>query len=361
MKEIAMLVMAMLLLACAPQSDEITIGAVLPLTGGGSYWGSHSQNGIAMAVTDINSRGGIEGKQLKVIYEDGQCDPTTALTATQKLVNIDGADIIIGEVCSSASQAMADWLETQEKLMITPCSEAPGISEGRDFVFRTTTPTPKMAEALAQEVKDSGHDKAAVLVLNNDFGVSIANSFKESFYMIGGTITGEEKYPGDTGDLRTEIRKLEKSDPDAYVLTGYPGDSVIAVKQLREMGINKPIFGGTGIASQSDFVEQLGNLAEGVTIIDFQDTTEKDFQKRYEQEHGSWPGITSCASLAYDDILLLEHAIGKSGEDPSSLKEELAKIRGFNGVSGDITFDEDGNLVRDFGVYIVRNREITEK
>jgi len=118
------------------EEEPIKIGAVLPLTGTESSWGADAKEGIELAVEEINSRGGIKNKKIEIIYEDGQCKPEPAVTAAQKLINVDRVSVIIGEICSSATLAIAPITETAKVVLISPGSASPKITEAGDFIFR---------------------------------------------------------------------------------------------------------------------------------------------------------------------------------------------------------------------------------
>src|SRR3989344_8860163 len=232
----------------------IKLGAVLPLTGDGAYWGEHTQRAINLAVADINATGGIKGRKLELVLEDGQCDPKTGVSALQKLIAVDQVPAVIGEVCSSVTVAMAPIAQAQGVVLITPCSEAPDITLGRDYVFRTWTPNNRQAlTAVDYALRVIGVTKFAVLSINNDFGNALAGAFTARLGELGAEIVAVEQYGPEDRDFKTQLIKIKAAKPEAIYLVSYPADGVIAVRQLKELGIAATVITTSGADSEEEF------------------------------------------------------------------------------------------------------------
>lgn len=335
----------------------VKIGAVLGLTGDGSFWGENARNGINLAVEDINAGGGINGKRMDVIFEDSKCDPKTAVSAVQKLIEIDRVNIIIGDICSSPTLAMAPIAESKEKVLITPCSESYKISEAGDYIFRTWTPNNRQAKTIAKHAFEKmGLRKVAVLRINNDFGNSLAGVFNEEFEKYGGIIVADEKYPQESRDLKTQLLKIKLVQPDGVYLSSYQPDGISAIKQMDQLGMNVKILATSGINSVDDFFKPLGSLADGIVFADLKDSTTPEFRERYSRLYNKeWPGMGSCASVAYDDVFLVAEGMKKIGYDATALKNFLYSVENFSGISGQITFDRNGDLDREHSIFVVKN------
>lgn len=355
-KPLALLALLFFLAACAPaQEDTITIGAILPLTGPGAFWGTNSQKGIEFAVERINAQGGIDGVPLEVIFEDSKCEPKEGVAAMQKLLNIDKVPAVIGAVCSSVTSSVAPLAQEAGVVEITPCSEAPQISDMGDYIFRTWTPNNLQARIGARfAFEELGARKAAVLSINNDFGESLTQAFAEEFESLGGNVVTIQRYEQDQRDLRTELTKVKAETPDLVYMTSYPPDGVIAVQQMADLGIDAELLGTSGIHSKEEVFDKLGDLAEGIYLTDLEDSTTAQFREEYRERYGQqWPGIISCASVAYDDAMLLADAFRAVGTDAAKVKDYLAGIENFPGASGPITFDANGDLDRQHVVFEV--------
>ncbi len=324
--------------------QSIKIGAILPLSGDDSFWGENARNGIQLAVEDVNRKGGIN---LEVVFEDGKCDPKSSVTAMQKLVEIDGVKAVVGEVCSSATLAIAPIAQNNKVILIAPCSESPAISDAGDYVFRTWTPNNRQARVMAKYARESGISKIAVLNIDNDFGNSLAKAFVEEFE----TVVFSDKYGKEDQDFRTLLTKIKASNPDAVYLVSYQKDGIAVIRQMSELGIKAKILATSGINSVDSFFKPLGELAEGIVFSDLKDSTTEEFRTRYAQKYGKeWPGVGSCAGVSYDAVALIAAGI-KQGD----VKGFLAGVRDFPGVSGPITFDANGDLDREHAIFIVKD------
>jgi branched-chain amino acid transport system substrate-binding protein len=364
MKKFVLTTLALLFLAACVQVAEepIKIGAILPLTGDDSFWGENAKNGIMLALEDVNTKGGINGRELEVVFEDGKCDPKNSVTAMQKLVEIDGVKAVVGEVCSSATLAIAPIAQNNKVVLVAPCSESPAISEAGDYVFRTWTPNNRQARTMAKYANEAGLNKIAVLNIDNDFGNSLAKAFVEEFSKLGGTIIASDKYGKEDQDFRTQLTKIKAANPDAFYLISYQKDGIGVIRQMNELGINSRILATSGINSVDDFFKPLGQLAEGIVFSDLKDSTIEEFRERYAEKYGKeWPGMGSCAGVAYDDLMLIAEAMRQVGADAQKMKDVLAGMRDFQGVSGPITFDANGDLDREHVIFFVQNGKPVEK
>ena len=335
----------------------IKLGAVLPLTGDGAYWGEHTQRAINLAVADINATGGIKGRKLELVLEDGQCDPKTGVSALQKLIAVDQVPAVIGEVCSSVTVAMAPIAQAQGVVLITPCSEAPDITLGRDYVFRTWTPNNRQAlTAVDYALRVIGVTKFAVLSINNDFGNALAGAFTARLGELGAEIVAVEQYGPEDRDFKTQLIKIKAAKPEAIYLVSYPADGVIAVRQLKELGIAATIITTSGADSEEEFFGPLAELAEGIYFASLADATSLAFRGRYAKTYAKeWPGVNSCAGVAYDDVALIASAMRAVGTDPAQIKNYLSQVKDFAGVSGPITFDGARDLAREHSIFIYEN------
>ena len=366
MKFIVLVMAMMILTACsqaptgnAIEDDTIVIGAMMPLSGTGAFWGLGSQKGIMFAVEHVNEAGGINGKKLEVIYENTLCDPKQGVSIIQKFIKVDKLPVVIGAICSSVTTATGPVSQANGVVQITPCSEAPQISDIGDYMFRTWTPNNLQARTMAEfAYNDLGVRKIGIFSINNDFGESLAEAFEEEFTGLGGEIVGIEKYDQDRRDFRSELTKLDGVNPDAIYMTSYPPDGVAAIEQMAELGMDVQILGSSSTHSKEEVFEPLGGLAEGMYLSDLEDSTTAEFRARYEERFNEpWPGMISCTSVAYDDVMLLSEAFKEVGTDPEKVKDWLAQVANYPGVSGPLTFDENGDLDRQHVILVVRGGE----
>jgi branched-chain amino acid transport system substrate-binding protein len=172
------------------EENEIRIGAILPLTGDAAEWGSNTKNGIDLAVDNINSGGGINGRKIKILYEDTQGMPQNGVAAIQKLINVEKLPTVIDDSMSSVTLAMAPIAENNKVVLLSVGATAPKISEAGKYIFRIWNSDDLEGKVSARFVYDDLKLKnAAILYINNDYGTGLDSVFKKAFEELGGKIT----------------------------------------------------------------------------------------------------------------------------------------------------------------------------
>lgn len=339
-------------------ADSIKVGADLEMTGGSATYGISSKNAIELAFKEINEKGGVNGKKLELVVADNKSEAAEATNAMQKLVSQDKVVAVIGPNLSSSVIAASAINNGSKVLDITPMGTNPNITvdpatgKTKEFNYRTCFIDPFQGTVMATFAKDSLNvQNAAVLIDNSsDYAKGLAQFFKENFVGGGGTITAEESYLQKDTDFKATLTKIKASNPDFLYVPGYYQEVGLIVKQARELGMTMPIAGGDGWDS-AKLPEIAGAAALNNTYFsslyspDDASDINKNFVAAYEKAYGQKPDV--FAALSYDSALLVAEAIKNAGsEDPAKISEAMAKINGFNGVSGSVTFDAQHNPVK---------------
>lgn len=339
-------------------ADSIKVGADLEMTGGSATYGISSKNAIELAFKEINEKGGVNGKKLELVVADNKSEAAEATNAMQKLVSQDKVVAVIGPNLSSSVIAASAINNGSKVLDITPMGTNPNITvdpatgKTKEFNYRTCFIDPFQGTVMATFAKDSLNvQNAAVLIDNSsDYAKGLAQFFKENFVGGGGTITAQESYLQKDTDFKATLTKIKASNPDFLYVPGYYQEVGLIVKQARELGMTMPIAGGDGWDS-AKLPEIAGAAALNNTYFsslyspDDASDINKNFVAAYEKAYGQKPDV--FAALSYDSALLVAEAIKNAGsEDPAKISEAMAKINGFNGVSGSVTFDAQHNPVK---------------
>jgi branched-chain amino acid transport system substrate-binding protein len=337
------------------------IGHISPLTGDEAIYGKWEKDGIDLAVDEINAGGGISGRKIAVIHEDDKSSAATAISALQSLISARDVRVVIGGSLSSTTLAMAPIAEQHKVILLTPSAQSPKISQAGDFVFRLFASSTVEGAQLAALVAKSGVSTAAIIYNNNDYGVGLRDVITEK---LRGhvNVLAAEAYAGETKDFRTQIQKaVVSTKPDAVILLGYPADMGTALKQMAEMGVHPRVFAPNGFEGE-EIVKIAGQAAEGVVYVypilsDSQNAVrvKEAFRARYGHEMNVYNG------MGYDSLKVLAAAIenafkatGKLDGDP--VKDALYHTQNFPGVTGPITFDQNGDVVdRPMEARVVRN------
>ena len=323
-------------------AESIKLGLVGPLTGDASSIGTSAQKAVKMAVDEINQAGGINGKTIEMIYEDGKCNAKDAATAGNKLINLDKVTAIIGGMCSSETIAIAPVAEQQKVIMFSGCSSNPSITTIGDYIFRDYPSDTFQGAYAAEIVQDQLKAKnVALLYCLSDYCVGVKDVFKKTFTEAGGVIVADEGYEQTTADLKTQLTKIKAANPDLIYFIGFTEASIIGIKQMKELGITTPTLGGDAWDDSKIWTET-GAAGEGKmwTVVDTPITEE--FKKKMEAVGAT--EVAVCTAQSYDAIMILADAMRRVGTDPEKIKNELYKVKDYQGVSGVITLDTNGDL-----------------
>lgn len=340
------------------KADTIKVGANLEMTGGSASYGISSKNAIELAFKEINEKGGINGKQLELVVADNKSEAAEATNAMQKLVSQDNVVAVIGPNLSSSVIAASAINNSAKVLDIAPMATNPYVTvdqasgKTKDFNYRTCFIDPFQGTVMAKfATAELGVGNAAVLIDNSsDYAKGLAQFFKENFVKEGGAVTAEESYLQKDTDFKATLTKIKATNPDFLYVPGYYQEVGLIVKQARELGMNMPIAGGDGWDSakmpEIAGAEALNNTYFS-SLYSPEDSSDinKNFVAAYEKAYGQKPDV--FAALSYDSALLVAEAIKNAGStEPVKISEAMAKINGFSGVSGSVTFDDKHNPVK---------------
>lgn len=338
--------------------DTIKLGAVLEMTGGSASFGISSKNGIDLALKKINEKGVLGGKKLSLVVADTKSEASEATNAMQKVISQDKVVAVIGPNQSSAVIAAGSINNGSKVVDVTPMGTNPdvtvdpGTKKVKPYSFRTCFIDPFQGTVMASFASNDLKVKKAAIYIDNtsDYAKGLAQFFKENFVKNGGEVVIEEAYLQKDTDFKATLTKIKAAEPDFIYIPGYYQEVGLIVKQAREMGINVPMAGGDGWDS-AKLPEIAGKAALDNTFFSSlyspDDTSDlnKSFVAEYKKAYNTNPDV--FAALAYDSTLLIAEAIEKAGSaDPAKIAEAMAKISGFKGVSGEVTFNEQHNPIK---------------
>lgn len=346
-------------------SETIKIGAVVPLTGDVPALGESAKNGYQLAVDTINANGGIDGKQIEIIFEDDENQPSKAPTVAQKLIAQDKVIGILGATNSKCSIPMGPICTQNQIPMVSPTSTNTKVTvEGGEYVYRACFIDPFQGSALASFAKDElGATNVAVLYNNaDDYSKGLAEAFMESFQEIGGTIVAEESYATGESDFNAQLTNIKEANPDVLVMTDFYSTVGLIAKQARALGIEATFLGGDGWDS-TDLVEIGGDAMEGAYYSVFytsDDTSEAvtSFKNAYGEAYGG-AIPDGYAALSYDAAMILLDAIDRADStDGTAIKDALAETD-LDCVSGHVTYDEERNPIKPATICTIKDGKTT--
>ena len=323
----------------------IKIGATLPLTGDLAGIGQSMQRAITIAVDETNKNGGINGRNLTVIFEDDKCDGKESVNTVTKLIAIDGVKAILGPVCSTALLPDAPIVEQNKVILFSGSATNLKITDAGDYIFRDVPSDAFQGKFAAGFIFNSLNKKKVALAFSNEeYGKGLSDVFKAEFGRLGGQVTDTESVERGSTDMRTELIKIKDSKPEVIYFVGLPQDAGNFIKQARELGIDTTIF-GSETYDDPQLITIAKDAANGVFYTLPKELTTQGFKDNFNAIFGSGPLIFS--DKFYDAAQLIIKSMKACGSDNSDcVKNELYKVKNYQGVSGTITLDNNGDLAQ---------------
>ena len=357
-KNIALLVLLLLSACTAQPHDTIKIGWLGPLTGGAAVYGEVGLNGAQLAVEDINAAGGINGKRIELVVEDGKCKGPEATSAVRKLIEVDKVKYIMGGHCSTESMSIVPITEANDVFIIAGTTGTADFSGKGQYAFRTFPSAKAMYGLLAEVAYEKGTRSVVTLSAETDWSQSVVDSFKERFAELGGNVLGEETYPFEAADFKTELVKLNNLGAESIMISVQtPAEAAQIIKQMLELNIDLQVYGDALVVSEATYENSQGGLSDTALGANAHvDTTNnpqaKEFVDRYLSLYER-PGVDFFdVTEDYDGITIISQLIDECG-DNTDCARELMLTRDWPGVSGTFRFNDQGDTIDPF-VAIVR-------
>jgi branched-chain amino acid transport system substrate-binding protein len=358
--------------ACQPSGsggDKVRIGVFMSLTGSTANFGISSVNGIKMAADEVNTAGGINGKQIELLVQDDRSDASEAATIVTKFVTQDQVHAILGEVASSRSIAAAPIAQNAKVPMLTPSSTNPEVTRKGDFIFRSCFIDPVQGAAIAQFAARSLNAKRAAIMVDrkNDYSTGLEKNINETFSRMGGQMVATQSYQEGDQDFNAQLTSIKGSNPEVIFVPGYYNDVGLIAKQARDRGITVPLVGGDGWDSAQLYAIG-GSALNGCFFTNHYSPYDTDpkvqkFVNDYKSRYNIIPD--ALAATAYDAAHIMFDAIKRANSlEGTAIRDALAATKEFPGVTGNVTFNENRDAVKPIvmieikpgGAYAVRER-----
>ena len=341
----------------------IKVGINAPITGDIPKVGEGTKYAAQMWLEDIEKSGGIEvgGEKypVELVIEDNESKAESAVKANTKMITEDEVLVIVGPQSSKQAVPAGDVANNYETPMITPWSTNPDTTKDRPYVFRGCFLDPFQGPVLANFITEEfGFTKAAVLYdVASDYPKGLAEFFKEAWEKIHGpaSVVAFESFTTKDTDFSSQLSKISKSGAQVLFTPQYYNEVALIVQQAHELGWTGPIVGSDSWGS-AETVTLCGKDCYGLffsthyAAAGAQGAT-KEFIERYEKKYGYTPD--DVAALTWDSLRLVQTAIENSGKitgkiknDRKAVRDALAQIKNFKGITGDMTFTEEGDPIK---------------
>ena len=340
--------------------NEIVVGAVVPITGPLASIGLPGYNALKLAQDDINAAGGINGKKLRIAFEDTTASNSGAVNAYVKLVKQYNPPFIF--TSSLSTQVLATEPEIAKAKIPTMTAGGAMAIEARKnpYIFRTRPADVLGAGALAWGITESlKKSKPGILYTQDEYGTGAANALEELLKKAGVTVVAKEAFNPRDNDFSAQLLSAKNKGADVLVTFNYNRDGALLLKQRKSLGIDLPLVSGTGMASpgtldlvEADDVTKMLVAADTVLGEDVSPAS-VGFVRRYVITYKMRPD--SFGASYYDGAMMLAEGLRKVGPDPEKLRAYLAGVKNFKGVARTYTTDAaTGNMAHSVNMAVFR-------
>ena len=343
-------------IACAAsafaQEQIVKIGHSGPLSGPNTFAGRDNDNGVRLAVEELNARKiSVGGKTLKfeVVSEDDQCDAKSGVAVAQKLVD-SGVKYVMGPYCSGVA-IPASRVYDGGGTMVSTVGTNPKVTQGGyKNLFRIIASDSQIGGNMASYAANTMKvKKVAVIDDRTAFGQGVAEEFAKEAQKLGLTIVGREFTNDKATDFMAILTSLKGKQPEAIFYGGYAPQAAPMARQMKQLGVTAKLLGGDTLCSPemgklaADAVNDLVFCAYAGMLMDANDTT-KAFQAKFNKRFGQNPDVYGPAY--YDQVMFIGEAMQKSGSiDPNKVGDWMRK-NPFKGVLGEYGYDDKGNRLK---------------
>ncbi|MGC9124610.1 MAG: ABC transporter substrate-binding protein [Caldisericaceae bacterium] len=340
----------------------IKIGVIIPISGSVPAVGASAENGCRMAVDEANASKGVIGMKVAMIVEDDKETPEEGKNAALQLIDKDKVCAIVGTPLSKVALAVAPVCQDAKIPLVVSTATNNDITKIGDYIFRACFNNKFEGEVAAEFAKsDLKASTAAVIYDFNDaFASNLAECFKESFEKLGGRVTSFVPHPTDPITLVSYIDYIMKNKPDVIFCPDLYNEAALFAKEARASGFDGPLLGGDGWDSTA-LISLAGSSINNSYFVDHFSIGDprpevQEFVKKYTEKFGEPPDVE--AALDYDAMNIVLTAIAKAHSTEGSALRDAIRNNIYDGVTGRIQFDKDGETVKDAVIIKIVNGQM---
>lgn len=316
---------------------KVNLGALLPLTGDNASYGVDCRKGMELAIEEYNAT---SKKKAAIFFEDTKADPKTAVTVINKLISINNPKIIVGDMFSNTTLAVAPIAQQNGIVLITPTAALETIPATGDHIF-TIYPTSKYeGEYVASFAIKKGLHRFGVIKQQVQVAEEIGNAFSEKIKALKGEIAFSQVVPSGQKDYRNTLEKYINTPIDALFVSAYRDEAGTIIKQARELGY-KNVYLSQSTLYDEKTIKQFGSAVDGVIFSApyYNDQTDSEiitsFRTKFQKKYNIKPNVWSA--YGYDVVKLALQAYEQSEITKTPLYKIIAEFK-FDGVTGSMSF-----------------------
>ena len=325
------------------------IGFTAALTGGAAAYGKSEEEGVRLAVEEINKKGDFP---IDLLVEDTKAVPADSMNATKKLIQ-EKVSLIIGPMTSNEAKAAGPIIQNAKVPSLEISVTAENITDIGDCIFRNSVPESKnIPQTVKKTHKLLGYKTAAILYAHdNEQHVTAQKYFQKTMEEEGVQVIDVETFGSKDSEYSAQLTNIQHKAPDVIVVCSYYQEGSRILKKMREMGMDQPVLGDNGFVSP-ELGKMAGAAADNVYVSSMWSADRKDekvqkFVENYTKAYGRAPD--QFAASAYDGVYMAMDAMQRAGTttDHKKIRDALAQMKNFKGVCGTFSFDEKRDPVVD--------------
>lgn len=325
------------------------IGFTAALTGGAAAYGKSEEEGVRLAVEEINKKGDFP---IDLLVEDTKAVPADSMNATKKLIQ-ERVSLIIGPMTSNEAKAAGPIIQNAKVPSLEISVTAENITDIGDCIFRNSVPESKnIPQTVKKTHKLLGYKTAAILYAHdNEQHVTAQKYFQKTMEEEGVQVIDVETFGSKDSEYSAQLTNIQHKAPDVIVVCSYYQEGSRILKKMREMGMDQPVLGDNGFVSP-ELGKMAGVAADNVYVSSMWSADRKDekvqkFVENYTKAYGRAPD--QFAASAYDGVYMAMDAMQRAGTttDHKKIRDALAQMKDFKGVCGTFSFDEKRDPVVD--------------
>jgi len=328
----------------APAAEPIKIGSFLAVTGGASFLGDPELKTLQMYIEEINAKGGVIGRQIELVHYDDGGSPKKSVNFAKRLIQKDKVDVIVGGSTSGSTLAVMPLVDKAQIPFISLAGSVKIINPVQYWTFKMPHTDAMAAAKIFGDMKRRGITKVALISGSGGFGKSGRAQSLQLARQYGIEIVSDESYGAKDTDMTAQLTKIRDTDAQAILNFGFGTGPAIVTKNVRQLGIDLPLYQSHGVASKK-FIELAGDAAEGVRLpasallvadqlpdSDPQKPVLLAYKNKFEAKYGP---VSTFGGHAYDGLHIALEAIERAGStDKAKVRDEIEKTRGFIGTGG---------------------------
>lgn len=344
----------------ADNKGPIKIGFFAPVTGPAAFDGESVLNAAKLAVENINKDGGINGRNVELVYYDDALDSKQAVSIAQKLTTKDGVVAVVSGSYSGTTRAAAKIYQDAKIPMISSYALHPDITKTGNYMFRQSFVGTVEGKAGAKVAVDLLKARTiAILLVDIDFGQTQANAFKEYAEKLGAQIVSMDSFSTGEKEFNPVLTKIKQLNPDLIYVPAYAAECSQIVRQAKELGIKAQILGTEGMDSTTQFLNVAKETADGVIITTNLNRSSdrkivQDFINGYNTKYGYKPDMVGAST--YDAFMVLANVMKQKGTEPDKIRQGISELKDFEAVTGLIKgYNKIGEIMKNVQIQIVKN------